>query len=71
MKDFTINNMKKGFKRIRACFFCCKRFDGTRYFLLFGPKKYDTIYNKITYLFSEKSQKSGVTNVISRNYLKH
>ena len=37
--------------------------DGTRH--LFGPEKYDSIYNKIRYLIS---QKSSITYVISHNY---
>ena len=27
-------------------------YDGTRYLTLFGPEKYDTIYDKIRYLIS-------------------
>ena len=27
-------------------------YDGTRYLVLFGPEKYDTVYNKIRYLIS-------------------
>ena len=42
-------------------------YDGTRYFVLLGSKKYDAIYNRIRYL---KSQKSGITYVISINYAK-
>ena len=34
--------------------------DRTRYLVLFGPEKYDTIYNKFRYLIS---QKSGITCV--------
>ena len=30
-------------------------YHGTRYLLLFGPDKYDTIYNRITYLLSQKN----------------
>ena len=33
-------------------------YDGTRYLLLFGPEKYDAIYNRILYFIS---QKSGIT----------
>ena len=44
---------------IRTC-------DETRY--LFGPEKYDAIYNRITYLIS---QKSGITHVISHNYARN
>ena len=40
-------------------------YDGTRYLILYGPKKYDTIYNRIRYLIS---QKSGITDVFSNNY---
>ena len=39
--------------------------DGTRYFGLYGPEKYDAIYNRIRYLISEKS---GITYVFSHNY---
>ena len=40
-------------------------FDRTRYLALFSPEKYDALYNRITYLIS---QKSGFTYVISHNY---
>ena len=40
-------------------------FDRTRYLVLFGPEKYDAIYNRITYL---KSQKSGIKYVLFHNY---
>ena len=35
-------------------------YDGARYLVLFGPEKYDAIYNKIRYF---TSQKSGITYV--------
>ena len=35
-------------------------YDGTRYLVLFGPEKYDSIYNRIRYLISHKS---GITYV--------
>ena len=38
--------------------------DGTSYLVLFGPEKYDAIYNRIRYLIS---QKGGITYVISHN----
>ena len=31
-----------------------KGYDGTRYLILFGPEKYQTIYNGIRYLLSQK-----------------
>ena len=40
-------------------------YDGTRYLVLFGTKKYDYIYNRIRYLVSAKS---GIICVISHNY---
>ena len=40
-------------------------YDGTRYLVLFGPEKYDVIYNRIRYMIS---QKSGIIYVISHNY---
>ena len=40
-------------------------FDRTRYLVLFGPEKYDAIYNRITYL---KSQKTGIKYVLFHNY---
>ena len=43
-------------------------YDGATYLLLFGPKKYDAIYNKIRYLIV---QKRGITYVISHNYAKN
>ena len=33
-------------------------YDGTRHLVLFGPEKYDAIYNTTRYLIS---QKSGIT----------
>ena len=39
-----------------------KVYDGTRYWTLFGFGKYDSIYNRIRYLIS---QKSGITYVFS------
>ena len=40
-------------------------YDETTYLVLFGPEKYDVIYNRIRYLLS---QKSGITYVISYHY---
>ena len=42
-------------------------YDGARYSVLLGPKKYDAIYNRIRYLIS---QKSGITFVFSHNYVR-
>ena len=42
-------------------------YDGTRYLVLFGPEKYDVIYNRIKYVIS---QKNGITFVFSHNYAK-
>ena len=39
--------------------------DGTRYLVLIGRKKYDTIFNKIRYLIEVKR---GITYVIFHNY---
>ena len=36
-------------------------YDGTRYLVLFGSEKYDSIYNRIRYLISLKS---GFTYII-------
>ena len=33
---------------------CIKIYDETRYLVLFGPIRYDTIYDRIRYLISEK-----------------
>ena len=38
-------------------------YNGTRYLVLFGPEKYDEIYNRISYLIS---QKNDIKNVISK-----
>ena len=38
----------------------------TKYLVLFGPEKYDAIYNRIRYLIN---QRSGITYVISHNYV--
>ena len=40
-------------------------YDGTRYLVLFGPEKYDAIYNSVRYLIT---QKSDITYVLSHNY---
>ena len=42
-----------------------KVYNGTKYLVLFGPKKYDAIYNRIRYFIS---QKSGITYVFAHNY---
>ena len=42
-------------------------YDGTRYFVLHGPEKYDVIYNRIRYLIGRKS---GITYVFSHNYIR-
>ena len=39
-------------------------YDGTRYLILFGSEKYDSIYNRIRYLISAKS---GITYITSHN----
>ena len=45
---------------IRVC-------DGTRSLVLFGPEKYDAIYNRIRCLIS---QETGITYVFSHYYAK-
>ena len=40
-------------------------YDEIRYLALFGPEKYDPIYNRIRYLIS---QKNDIKNVASHNY---
>ena len=40
-------------------------YDGTRYLVLFGSEKYDSIYDRIRYLISVKSD---ITSIISHNY---
>ena len=42
-------------------------YDGTRYLVLFGSEKHDSIYNRIRYLISVKS---GITYVTFHNYAK-
>ena len=42
-------------------------YDGTGYLVLFGPEKYNTVYNRIRYLISLKSY---ITDVFSHNYAK-
>ena len=42
-------------------------YDGTRYLVLFGSEKYDSIYKRIRYLVSVKS---GITYTIFHNYPK-
>ena len=42
-----------------------RAYDRTRYFVLFGAEKYDSVYNRIRYLVGEKS---NITYVIPQNY---
>ena len=42
-------------------------YDETSYLVLFGSEKYDSIYNRIRYLISVKSD---ITYIISHNYTK-
>ena len=42
-------------------------FDGTRYLVIFGPEKYDAIFNRIRHLIGLKSV---ITYVLSYNYPK-
>ena len=44
-----------------------KIYDGSRYLVSFGPKRYDAIYDTIIYLISEKC---GITYSISYNFVK-
>ena len=44
-----------------------KVYDGTRYLVLFGSEKYDSIYSRIRYLISVES---GMTYIISHSYAK-
>ena len=44
-----------------------KIYDGTRYMVLFGPERYDEIYNWIKYIIREKR---GVAYIISHNFTK-
>ena len=53
--DIRFSNVE-GFIRI---------YDETRYLVLFGPEKYDAIYNRIRYLYVKKN---GVTYVFSLNF---
>ena len=41
--------------------------DRTRYLTLFGAEKYDTVYNRISYLISLKS---GITYIFSHYFAK-
>ena len=41
-------------------------YDGTRYLVLFGSEKYDSIYNRIRYFVTVKSV---ITYIISHNYV--
>ena len=42
-----------------------KVYDGTRYLVLFGPERHDSLYDRIRYLIS---QKSGITYSIDHNF---
>ena len=60
-----------GFKLLRIKFNKIDGFirvyEGTRYLVLLGSEKYNSIYNRIKYLISIKS---GITYIISHNYAK-
>ena len=43
-------------------------FDGTKYLVLFGPEKYDTIFDSIKYLLGSKRI---ITHVLSHNYVRN
>ena len=49
----------------KVCLIYCDQ--DCRYSVLFGSEKYDYIYNTIRYLISVRS---GITDIISRNYAK-
>ena len=40
-------------------------YDGNRYLVLFGPERYNAIYDKISYLISEKD---GITYNFNHNF---
>ena len=40
-------------------------YDGTKYFLLFSPEKYNATFNRIRYLIGAES---GITYIFSHNY---
>ena len=42
-----------------------KVYDGIRYLVLFGPEKYDAIYDRVSYLIS---QESDIKYVFSHSY---
>ena len=44
-----------------------KIYDGTRYMVLFGPERYDEIYDWFKYIIREKR---GVAYTISHNFTK-
>ena len=48
-------------------FIIIRVYDGTRYLVLFGSEKFDSIHNSIRYLISAKS---GITYITSHNYVK-
>ena len=45
-----------------------KIYDGTRYLVLFGPERYDAIYDRIRYLINEKSD---ITYSIIHNFARN
>ena len=45
-------------------------YNETTYLILFGPKKYDAIYNRIKYLMSQKKGGGGIIYVSSHYYVK-
>ena len=44
-----------------------RTYDGIRYLVLFGPEKYDAIYNRVRYLISLKSSIKYVLLTITGN----
>ena len=46
---------------------CVLEYDETKYLVLFGPKKYESIFNRIRFL---KKLKSNFSYVVSQNYSK-
>ena len=46
------NSLRKKFDKIDGFI---RVYDGTRYLVLFGSEKYDSIYNRVRYLLSAKS----------------
>ena len=70
VEDFDPDNIligKKQHKNISVCNVSYRTYDGSKYLVLLGSEKYNSIYNRIRYVICVKS---SITYIISHNYAK-